>query len=431
MSTEDRRGRPWSLRRRIGVGLVGYVTLLSSAILLHGYIVNERAEQLVWESLLHTEFDHLIERHRDDAGFGLRDNEALQLFTPGPGMPAQLAGLAPGIHDEIVVDGRERVLLVRDVDGQRLVLALEIGDLERRETALSAAVLLSTVLLILLLSAASVWGVNRLVRPLQSLAAHIGTLDPRRGRQRLQPVAGAGEELTVIADAMNSYLERNARFIERERIFLDTASHELRTPISVIAGAAQNALADGGLAATTRTQLLRIRQTAAEVENLVTLLLVLAKDPSRLADISERVALHELLPGIVEDHRHLCTDQALQLRIVLLAACDIVAPPHMVRAAIGNLLRNAIENSDRGEIVITLAAQGVIRIDDPGHGMTPEEISAIYSRLARGGEREGGGIGLALIGRLCEHLDWRLDIVSRPGAGSQVTLDLSRSLASP
>ena len=85
-----------------------------------------------------------------------------------------------------------------------------------------------------------------------------------------------------------------------------------------------------------------------------------------------------------------------------------MAPLAIVQAAIGNLLRNAIENSDRGEISIALQPDGVVVIEDPGHGMSPEEISAIYARMARGGGREGNGIGLDLIARLCEHLGWIL-----------------------
>lgn len=112
---------------------------------MHGYIVSERAEHLVWESLLHAEFDHLIERHRRDPGFGLLGDDTLQLFTTSADMPAQLAVLAPGIHDEIMVDGRERVLPVREVDGERMILALDIGDLERRENELSTVVLMSTL----------------------------------------------------------------------------------------------------------------------------------------------------------------------------------------------------------------------------------------------------------------------------------------------
>ena len=54
--------------------------------------------------------------------------------------------------------------------------------------------------------------------------------------------------------------------------------------------------------------------------------------------------------------------------------------------------------------------------------MSPEEISAIYARVARGG-REGGGIGLDLISRLCEHLGWTLRF-DKAERGTRTTLAL-------
>ena len=98
----------------------------------------------------------------------------------------------------------------------------------------------------------------------------------------------------------------------------------------------------------------------------------------------------------------------------------------VVQAAVGNLLRNALENSDRGVIRLSLSPRAVVTIEDPGHGMSPEEVSAIYARLARGGgDRIGGGIGLELIARLCEHLGWTLDVQSDPSRGTVARLALS------
>ncbi len=418
--------RTWSLRRRPVASLIGYIAFLTVAIAVHGYIVNERAEALIWETLLQAQFAHVLDQRRVGQPLGNPEDPSLEVFS-GTAMPAALATLPPGVHDEVMVAGRERVVMVRDVDGERIALALDIADLERKESELSAVIVLSTGLLIALLTGVTILGVGRWMRPLQILARRIASLDPRHAQERLPVAASGSEELTIIANAMNAYLARNERFLEREREFLHTASHELRSPIAVIAGAAQNSLGDASLSAPTRAQIARIRRTAKDVESLVTLLLVLAKDPARLADISEHVALHELIGPIVEDHRHLCEEKSLKIRLAQLTPCHVLAPVPIVRAAIGNLLRNAIESSDRGEIVIRLTAAALIHIDDPGHGMTPEEVSVIYSRLARGGERDGGGIGLALIGRLCEHFGWRLDIASEPGHGSRVTLDLGSS----
>ena len=172
-----------------------------------------------------------------------------------------------------------------------------------------------------------------------------------------------------------------------------------------------------------RGQLLRIHHAARDVEQLIGLLLLLARDPARLATISEPVSLAPLLMKIVESHRHLTHEKDLAIEIVEAASCEIVAPLPSVQAAIGNLLRNAIENSDRGTIRISLVRPATITITDPGHGMTPEEISAIYARVARGdGARDGGGIGLDLIARLCEHLGWKLDLQSERDRGTSAVL---------
>ena len=96
--------------------------------------------------------------------------------------------------------------------------------------------------------------------------------------------------------------------------------------------------------------------------------------------------------------------------------------PQIVRAAIGNLLRNAIENSDQGVIDIALDRSGTVTIRDPGHGLSPEQISAIYLRMARGGGE--AGIGLDLIARLCDHFGWRLSLQSDAGRGTTAVLQL-------
>lgn len=423
----------WGLRRRITVGLVAYAVVLSIAVAVHGFFVNENAEHLVWESLLHAEMDHFLNRRAIDPDYRWPDTQTLELLTfpAGSTIPPPLDTLEPGVHDEFMLEGRERVVLIRDVDGQRLALALDIGDLERREYDLGWALLASALAMVLVMAGAVAWGVGLLTRPLSELAGRIAGLQPQQTGQRLPLPDGATAELAIIADALNDYLQRNEQFVARERAFINSASHELRTPIAVIAGAAEIAGASAGLPPAVRGQLARIHGTARDVERLIALLLVLAKDPARLAEVSDHIALDQLLPVIVEDHRHLCRDKDLELALGPLPACELVAPFHIVQTAIGNLLRNAIENSDRGTITIALRADAVVTIDDPGHGMSPEEISAIHMRLARGGGRDGGGIGLELIARICDHLGWTLTVDSSVGHGTRVTLDLGPSLQRP
>ena len=317
---------------------------------------------------------------------------------------------------------------MRQVGSERIALALDIDGFEDLEWQLLKPVVISSVLFMLFLGVLIHFVVRHLVRPLRDMARYIGRLLPDRRGQRVALPPRASLELEVIAAALNGYLERNDRFVERERAFADTVSHELRTPVSVIRSAVQLALLVPDTPQAATRQLQRLDRTAREVDELVSMLLVLAKDPARMRQCDERVALHELLPEIIGDHLPLCRAKALELVCEPLPACILIASESMLRVAISNLLRNAIEHSDQGRIRIALDARGCVEIRDPGHGMTPAQIADLYSNMARGGGHHAG-IGLTLIARLSEHLGWHLDIHSGPGPGTQVRLDLSAPCA--
>lgn len=417
-----------SLRRRILTWLLVYVSLLSVAIFIGGLIVNEEAERMVWSSLLRAELHHYQDRVQADPGYRWTDTDDMTLYrwNDVPPPPKVLRALPPGLHDDLWVEGKLRVVMIQDLPGGRVALALDITEFEGLEETISSGIVVGMFASVILLGLLLAWGLGRAIRPLGVMADDIARLRPERGRQRIGLEPSASRELRVIADAFNGYLDRSERFVERERAFINSASHELRTPIAVIGGAARLASDQAGVPPAAREQMQRIARNVRQIEQLISLLLILAKDPERLAAVSDAVALDELLPEIVEDHRHLTHGKDLALQLGPLSAVRVTAPVAIVQAAIGNLLRNAIENSDRGVIDIRLDADATVTITDPGHGMSPEEISRIYAQLARGEGRDGGGIGLDLIARLCEHLGWQLDIDSAPERGTVARLRFRR-----
>ena len=339
-------------------------------------------------------------------------------------IPDVLAALPPGVHDEVSLDGEERVVLVRESGGQRKIITLDISEIEQRERDIALTVAGAGLTLLIVLGALTAWGASRLVEPLSRIARSIGELRPEQAGQRLQMPAHATSEIEVIRNAINDFLARNDRFIERERLFIDMASHELRTPVAVIAGATELALASDTVPATTRALIERIRGTSKGVQELIDMLLVLAKDPRRLQGIKVHSSLPALLQTVIRDHLPLLEHKDLSVETAAMPAIEVLGPPAILQSAIGNLLRNAIESSDRGVIRVHVEAPAIVVITDPGHGMSAEEIRDAYVRIARGGgDRDGGGIGLDLIARVCEHLGWTLELFSN-GHGSIARLHL-------
>ncbi len=420
-----------TLRRKLLVWLASYLALLTLVVFSAANYVHERAEHSVWRALLNSELDSVIASKRTDPDYRWQDSDTLHFFSDhdAHGIPDMLAHLKPGLHDGVRLEGHRSAVMVRQTsDFGRTMLVLDITDFAELEHFITRWAVLAGIAMVVVTLLMAWVGMNRLVRPLAGLAADIAGLQPERSGQRVQVTARGSAEMEVIADSVNDYLERNERFVERERAFISTASHELRTPIAAITGAAELALEQPGLPPRARQQLLRVCSTASSMEQLIQLMLVLAREPARLAALSEPLALEQLLPEIVADHAYLASGKELSVEVVDVAPCTIVAPVGVVQAAVGNLLRNALENSDRGVIRLWLTPQAVVTIEDPGHGMSPEEVAVAYAKTARGERNMRTGIGLDLIGRLCEHLGWKLDIHSGPQRGTRVTLDMGASL---
>jgi signal transduction histidine kinase len=247
------------------------------------------------------------------------------------------------------------------------------------------------------------------------LADEIRSLNPEQTEHRVAVPEGASSEIAVIAEAINGYNKRIDSFIEREREFINMASHELRTPLSIIAGAVDLTLKEQGLSDAVINRLIRAQNTISDVNELIVLLLVLAKNPERLVSVSEPVALHELVPQIVDELSPLAKEKGLSMQFGECSASDVVAPPQMMQSAIANLIRNAIEHTHSGTVRIDVHSDASIVITNPAEAISALELSRLYSQLARGSGRDGGGIGLALIARLCRHCGWNLSISDQDG----------------
>jgi signal transduction histidine kinase len=416
------------LRQRLTAGVLIYVVLVSVVVATHGHLVNERAEQLVWESLLASELAHFAERRAADPSYRWTDTETLKLYgaPSARSIPEEFLGLSPGVHDELPRGASQFIALVSSIDGSDVVLALDISDMERDERGLALRMAAWTAVAVALLSLVTYLGTGWLTRSLSSMADSIASWSPERTGERLRVGRSAPREAKTIAAALNQYAERLEQFLERERAFINVASHELRTPIAVISGSAEVALDLDSTHRETQPYLQHVLTTARDMERLVSLLVALAKDPERLRAAAEPVDLADLLPHIVQDHKHLAASKELRLELSVAGRAAVKAPPQIIRAAIGNLVRNAIENSDRGTVTVTVSSDARVVVKDPGHGMSDAELSALYTRLARSGQLgdSGAGIGIELIMRLCEHLGWRLTFSSEPERGTTAILVL-------
>ncbi|KKY58433.1 sensor histidine kinase [Pseudomonas ficuserectae] len=429
-------GRRGSLHRLISAILLGFGLLMTIGLTTQAFMSQELVDHPIWKELLETATNNALENSLQPAPQKAGRIQVWRLSgeTPAPGMPPLLASLAPGFYNEGDMDRRassftdpDYAVLVTSLGNERLVAAIDISDLEQEQNLIALIGGIFLIMNLILIIAVIAWLYVRLHRPVQALALGMKQLDPESLSQRL-PVQYDQEELKDIACGINAHLERVEQFMARERALLDQASHEFRTPIAVISGAL-DVLARQALPACAAPPIQRMRATVDNLTEIMVALLYLSREPMSSAP-DDPVELDRLLPGLVKDHQHLLDGKPVQFSVHIHQTLCLQVPEAMLRIAIGNLLRNAAENTYDGTITVRLK-DGVLSVTDSGEGFDTAQASLHYLSLLRNSTRAGTGkgLGLFLVRRICERFRWTLTLESMPTLGTRAELDFRTQTA--
>jgi signal transduction histidine kinase len=431
-------GQTRSLHWWISVALIAFGLLMAGALALQSYRSQALVEHRIWRHVLESVALTYAEQRALDPDVPLPRVGILRSWlvhdgVPTPGMPTFLESLAPGYYSTEGWSGLDVEnafdafhALITPLGSGKLVTFIDIDELETQQNQDAMLTGLWGVAFTALIAAVIGWLHTNLVRPVRDLADRMQSVDPGIKGQRL-PTDYAQDEIQIIARACNLHLERVEKFIERERSLLDQASHEFRTPISVIAGAV-DLLRMQSLPATAQPALERIRGTVESFSEIMVALLYLARETPPAAGAQEITAVHTLLPKLVADHEYLLADKPVQFRVIDVVPTIIEAPEAMVRIAVGNLIRNAVENTSEGCIEVSIQ-DGIICISDSGKGFDPVEAARRYRDSLRAAMPvRGQGLGLFLISRICDRFGWHFSIETLASNGTRARLNVSTSL---
>ncbi len=289
-----------------------------------------------------------------------------------------------------------------------------------------------------LLSIAALGGyllAGRTLAPLGSMAAQTCRITSANLQTRLE-AADVAEELKVLADSFNELLARLDQSFESMRRFVADASHELRTPISVIRGEADVALAHDRPAGEYRQSLAIILDESRRLSRLVEDLLNLARADSGYVRLDSReFYFNELLADACRAVQSAAQARDIQLDCRCATDVPFRGDEELLRRLLLNLLDNAIRYTPPGGRVSvsleTEASELRVRVHDTGVGIAPEEAPHVFERFFRidkARARDGGGfgLGLSIMKWIAESHRGNVELSSRPEEGSVFTVTLPR-----
>jgi signal transduction histidine kinase len=407
------------------------VGIISVATIAGIYIANTLIVDMVLREGLRTEARYFWERWQADPAASLPDTSNMRSYLAPAndlrGVPESLRALPA---DEAVrnVDGGTRLVHVSEREGERLYLVWAKAQLYNLAFYFGIVPLALVLLIIYGLSFLAYRLSERAISPIVQLARRLAEYDFEQGgtlAPELNPLRQVADaEVLAMIDALERFSERLGAFIERERVFTRDAGHELRTPLAVLKGNLDLLEDTPDRPAAERNALRRMRQTVVGMEGLLETLLMLARE-SEIELPREDVLVNDVVAGQIELVRSAASRAGNVIALHEEAELRVRAPARVVEIVIGNLLRNAVNYTQRGRIDVRVTARGV-QIADTGIGMSREELDRVFEPFYRAdqsrGITRGHGLGLAIVRRLVQQFGWTISALSDPGEGTTMEI---------
>ncbi|MCG9581344.1 HAMP domain-containing histidine kinase [Vibrio tubiashii] len=249
------------------------------------------------------------------------------------------------------------------------------------------ALLLFVFLLIRLL-------IHRLTKPIITLSQWSLTLNLQE-TNKLEKFRYT--EVDLLAKQLIESVKQQREAIEREEFFLRAASHELRTPVSIISASGEmltrlsDSMTKGGQRAVAR-----INRSVVTMQNLITTLLWMSRNQLDDLEIKE-VDLEQLVQTILANHQYLQDGKQVAIKVNASPQnSPVKLPSILVEIVLTNLIRNALQHTKQGAISIELSGSDV-------------QVTNSLEDSESSSSEVSFGIGLILIERLCRHQEWKFE----------------------
>ena len=397
---------------------------ISVAALLSVFFAKVVLEETLIKEAIQQEADYFWERYQSDPTFSLPDTQNLTGYFDIEQLPGDIKTRLPltqGFHEST----EQHIVVYKTRQGDDDLYLLYYRD-QVDSLAMYYGLFPLTLLLIFLYT--TLWFSyrfsRRMVSPVSWLADKVNKIDfsaKEISSINLNDIPfETDDEIQLLADSITHLGERLDNFIERERNFTRDASHELRSPLTVIRIATDMLQSEQSLSELTAKGIEKIKRAADDMEDLTEAFLLLARESDDAMSM-DRISVNDVVHEEIERAKSLNRNKNIPIIVTEHHDLVITASDKVLSILLGNLIRNAILYTESGSIEITLTEHSFI-ISDSGIGMSKEEMNNIFIPHYRSGTNNsiGHGIGLTIVKRLSTRFHWPLEIQSFPYEGTRI-----------
>ncbi|MDP1892344.1 MAG: ATP-binding protein [Gemmatimonadaceae bacterium] len=277
---------------------------------------------------------------------------------------------------------------------------------------------------------------GRALRPVDEIIGEVSALTDGRSLHRRLPQSEGDDELARLSATLNAMIARLEQSFAGLRRFTADASHELKTPLTVLRADIERAMSAGPRSTEGLVALEEALQETARMADLVESLLTLARaDEGRFDLHREPVALGPLVIDVAETAQILGEEAGLKVSVTPLEEATVLGDALRLRQLFLNLVTNAVKYTSRGgRVDLSLVRRGDMvefAVRDTGFGIAGADLPYVFDRFwradrarSRTSERGGVGLGLAIAQYIAHAHGGSITVASRLGRGSTFTVSI-------
>lgn len=279
----------------------------------------------------------------------------------------------------------------------------------------------------------SYWIARRAFRPLDSINATAEAINEAKDLSRRIDLPKGRDEFSRLGSTFDQLFERLEQSFEVEKQFISDASHELRTPVSIIKGACEYGEKYDETLEDRQETIDMIHRQASKMSGIISQLLCMTRlDQGTEGSGMEPVDLAELLSDFCKEQENNQTYDYTHLTLEIKKEAAVWGNPVLLTRLIQNLVENAFKyGREQGYVWVTLDRDGsevMLQVRDDGLGISKEYQDKIWQRFyqidpARSGEM-GAGLGLPMVAQIARVHGGYMTLDSAPDLGSIFTLHM-------
>lgn len=327
--------------------------------------------------------------------------------------------------------GREQWLVLDSfpfmVEGEIVRVRAAVSCLQNQRTlrAMRTVFFVTLPLLALLTAVIGFLLMGRSLRPIRQMIAGARRIAAGGVAGRL-PSAPLDDELGELTDTLNRMLDALDGAFKRERRFTSDASHELRTPVTVVRACAEELMAREALPAAAQMPLNTILTECRRMQRLIEQMLTLTRgQEGRISLEKERISVQDVLESVACAVEEAASAAGIRIELDVPAGLTIVADQSLFSQLMLNLTENAVKYG-RQNGRIRLSAQEepgkiLLCVQDDGIGISAKDLPHIFERFFRADtarDRSGTGLGLSIAQWIAQSHGGVVTAESTPGAGT-------------